>query len=107
MDILAKQCRAARGLLDWTQDKLAERAGVSKRTIVNFERGASMPTRQSMRAIRGAFEAAGIAFINDDEPGVKLRAGTQRARGDGQGQGPDVLPPAPPKSEAHAIVGGR
>lgn len=30
-------CRAARGLLDWTQQDLAERAGVSRSTIKDYE----------------------------------------------------------------------
>ena len=35
------QCRAARGLLDWTQQDLAEACGLSKTAINNFEKGHS------------------------------------------------------------------
>lgn len=34
-----RQCKAARALLGWKQDKLAVKAGISKRTVVRFESG--------------------------------------------------------------------
>ena len=37
--LIPQQCRAARGLLDWTQEELAERADVSRSTIRDFENG--------------------------------------------------------------------
>ena len=37
MEISPRQSRAARGLLDWTQDNLATRAGVSLKTVQDFE----------------------------------------------------------------------
>ncbi len=68
----AMQCRAARGLIDWTQDRLAIEAGVSAFTVRNFEGGKTEPTRATLEVIRRAFEKAGITFIDGDEPGVKL-----------------------------------
>ena len=35
--ITARQCAAARMLLDWTQTDLAEASGASKRAISDFE----------------------------------------------------------------------
>ena len=35
-----KQCKAARALLDWSQEDLSQRAKVAKATIGDFERGA-------------------------------------------------------------------
>lgn len=67
------QCRAARGLLKWTQDDLAEKAGVSVVTVRNFENEKSAPQRASLDVIRRALEAAGVEFINGDAPGVRLR----------------------------------
>jgi transcriptional regulator with XRE-family HTH domain len=67
------QCRAARALLDWKQDKLAERARVGVTTIRNFENGKIAPHRATLDVMRQALEAAGVAFTNGDEPGVKLR----------------------------------
>jgi predicted transcriptional regulator len=67
------QCRAARGLLDWTQDKLCEAAQVSGPTVRNFENGAITPRRASLAAIQRALEDAGVEFTNGNEPGVKLK----------------------------------
>jgi transcriptional regulator with XRE-family HTH domain len=66
-------CRAARSLLNWSQDQLARAAEVSPTTIANFETGKSVPIRSTLKAIQQAFEAAGIEFTNGDEPGVKLK----------------------------------
>jgi transcriptional regulator with XRE-family HTH domain len=68
------QCRAARALLEWSQDHLAEMAEVSPTTIANFETNKSAPLRSTLKAIRQAFEAAGIEFTNGDAPGLRLRS---------------------------------
>jgi transcriptional regulator with XRE-family HTH domain len=67
------QCRAARALLDWKQDTLAEAARVGVTTIRNFENGKIEPHRATLDVMRQALEKAGVAFTNGDEPGVKLR----------------------------------
>ncbi len=68
-------CRAARNLLDLSQQDLAEAAGVGRSTIADFERGARLPTPEKLAAIQAALEAAGVAFIepNGGGPGVRLR----------------------------------
>lgn len=63
--ITIAQCRAARGLLDWTQQDLAEASGLSKTAINNFEKGHSDIKNESLRAIRIAFESADIEFLED------------------------------------------
>jgi len=71
------QCRAARGLLDWTQAKLAEAAGLTLATVVKLERnGRTVPAR-AVQAMRLAFEAAGVEFIpeNGSGEGVRLQKG--------------------------------
>jgi len=71
------QCRAARGLLDWTQAKLAEAAGLALATVVKFERsGRAVPAR-AVQSIQLAFEAAGVEFIpeNGSGEGVRLQKG--------------------------------
>jgi transcriptional regulator with XRE-family HTH domain len=73
-DMTPAQCRAARGLLNWTQERLAKPAGVSIVTVRNFENEKSGSQRASVAAIRSALEAAGVAFTNGGEPGVKLKA---------------------------------
>ena len=69
------QCRAARGLIRWTQPGLAKAAGVSDVTVRKFENDQATPQRTSLDVMRRAFEAAGVIFIetNGEGPGVRLR----------------------------------
>jgi transcriptional regulator with XRE-family HTH domain len=71
--ITASQVRAARGLLDWTQNHLADASGVPRRTLARFELGEGHARRRTMAAIQAAVEAAGVEFTNGDAPGVRLR----------------------------------
>ena len=76
MPLTSEQCRAARALLDWTQDDLAAHAEVSRSTVRGFENGQHELHRGSAAVIRGALEAAGVILIDPDEeagPGVRLR----------------------------------
>jgi len=73
MSISAAQCRAARALLDWSQDQLAENAQVARATIADFERNTRMPIRNNLISIVGALEAAGVAFIPENGEGVGVR----------------------------------
>jgi transcriptional regulator with XRE-family HTH domain len=66
------QCRAARGLLNWTQDKIASAARVSVVTVRNFENEKSTPQRATLDVIQRALEAAGVEFTNGHQPGVRL-----------------------------------
>jgi transcriptional regulator with XRE-family HTH domain len=77
--LVPSQCRAARGLLGWTQSALAMEAGVSRSTVRDFERGRHDLHRSSARQIARALERAGVVLIAPDEmgPGVRLRAGTE------------------------------
>ncbi len=71
------QCRAARALLDWSQQQLADAAGVGVVTVRQLEAGSSQPRRATMDVLRRALEAAGVQFIDaGDVPegsGVVLR----------------------------------
>lgn len=71
------QCRAARGLVDWSQADLASAANVGLSTLRNFEAGRSVPMANNLTAIRAALEAAGVIFVaeNGQGPGVRLRKG--------------------------------
>jgi transcriptional regulator with XRE-family HTH domain len=74
------QCRAARGLLDWSQLKLAEASRIAVATVIRFERnGRPVVAEAAVQSIQRALEAAGIKFIDGDEPGVKLKANGKRA----------------------------
>jgi DNA-binding XRE family transcriptional regulator len=63
------QCRAARALLGWTQAALAERSGVARKTIADFELDQRTLQMRTRRDITGAFIAAGIEFVWDDDDG--------------------------------------
>lgn len=66
-----EQCRAARGLVGWTQQELADACGLSKTAINNFEKGHSDIKADSLKAIRSAFEKADIEFL--DNQGLRRR----------------------------------
>lgn len=72
------QCRAARGLLDWTQQALADASQVGNATIRNFEAGRSTPQRATLTVLRQAFEAAGVEFIPENGGGVGVRLDRNR-----------------------------
>ncbi|WP_368860633.1 helix-turn-helix domain-containing protein [Mesorhizobium sp. GbtcB19] len=69
--ITPAQCRAARALLDWSQQHLADASKIGNATIRNFEGGKSAPQHATLDVLRRALEAAGVEFINGT--GVKLR----------------------------------
>lgn len=70
--ILAAQCRAARGLLGWSQQDLATRAGVGVVTIRQLEAG-HQPRRATLSVVRSAFESSGIEFIDENGGGAGVR----------------------------------
>ena len=73
--ITPEQSRAARGLLGWNQQDLADKAGVGIVTVHQLEAGATQPRRATLEAIRRAFESADVEFIDENGggPGVRLR----------------------------------
>ena len=73
MPLSPAQCRAARALLNWSQEDLVVRSKITKKTIADFERGATQPRAQTLAQITQAFQAAGIEFLNGKGPGVRLR----------------------------------
>jgi ribosome-binding protein aMBF1 (putative translation factor) len=70
-----EQCKAARGLLDWGQADLAEKAAVGVVTVRHFEAGDHTPRRATLDVIKRALEAAGVEFIDENGggPGVRLQ----------------------------------
>ena len=73
---LASQIRGARGLLGWSQKRLADAAGISRITIARVETDQGIEvTQESKAAIQRALEKAGVIFVeeNGDGPGVRLK----------------------------------
>lgn len=60
-------------MLSMTREDLAIASQVSHSALSDFEKCRRQPGHRTLAAIRFAFEAAGIEFIDGDEPGVKLR----------------------------------
>ena len=75
--ITSGQIRAARALLDWTVQNLADQSGVGFTTIVRMESAEGIPPSQAktLDTVRKTIEKAGIEFIGspEDAPGVRLR----------------------------------
>jgi DNA-binding XRE family transcriptional regulator len=74
------QCRAARGLLSWTQDDLARAAAVGIVTVRQFEADKGSPRRSTLSVIQQAFESAGVEFIPENGGGAGVRV--RESRGD-------------------------
>ena len=72
--ITPEQSRAARGLLNWSQDELAKAADKGRNTVRHFEAGRQIPSDETLTAFRGAMEKAGVIFIpsNGEGPGARL-----------------------------------
>jgi hypothetical protein len=75
--LTSQQIRAARALLRWRAEDLAQASAVGVATIRRAEladRETSMTVPNDM-AVRGALEAAGVEFIDENGggPGVRLK----------------------------------
>ena len=73
--ITPAQCRAARGLLKWSQKDLARESEVSDVTIRNFELEKTVPLKGTVIVLKLTLEAAGVEFIpaNGGGDGVRLK----------------------------------
>jgi transcriptional regulator with XRE-family HTH domain len=70
------QLRAARGLIGWSREQLAEASGTFVNTVKLFENGRSDPKRSTLIAWRTAIAKAGVEFTDETDehgPGVRLR----------------------------------
>jgi len=73
MSLEPSQSRAARGLLDWSQTRLARESNLSESTIRDFEKGRRVPSVNNLAAIKRALQDAGVELLNQGNPGVRLR----------------------------------
>lgn len=81
--ITARQIHAARKLLDWTQQRLADKAVVAVSVVRRIERGQTDPRPGTIAAIEIALARAGVIFIPSDGrqgEGVRLAKGLQSTR---------------------------
>lgn len=80
MEIVRQQCRAARALLDWSQDDLAIHARIAKKTIASFELGDSLPRADTLNRLRSALEKGGVEFIDENGGGAGVRLAKPRRK---------------------------
>ena len=74
--ISSLQIRAARSMLRWSAEVLAQKSGIGSATIKRYELADGVPNAnlKTLMAIKTTLEQAGIEFIGqpDDRPGVRL-----------------------------------
>lgn len=83
MSITGPQARAARALVEWPRDRVAQLSGVSVETIADFETVRVDPGDAARDAIRAALEQGGAVFIDEDGGdgrGVRLKFARKDAR---------------------------
>ncbi len=76
--ITARQIKAARALLGWSQQALADKAIVSLNAVTRLERGQVDSRLSTLRAVEHALIKGGIELIPAEEKGegVRLRKPT-------------------------------
>lgn len=79
--LTGSQIRAARGLLHWTSEQLAEASGVHYASISRAEQHDGVPPvrASTLVAIKVALESGGVVFLEEGVtreggPGVRLRS---------------------------------
>ncbi|MGV7030527.1 hypothetical protein [Methylobacterium symbioticum] len=69
-------------LLDWTQDELARKARVVRRTIAMLETGGCRTRQRNVRAVLAALQAGGIRFACNADGEISLIDANAKADGD-------------------------
>jgi predicted transcriptional regulator len=73
MVVTSRQVRAARALLDWSQQQLADAAIVSLNALIRLERGQVDSRVSTLNAVVRALAKAGVEFIPADAKGEGVR----------------------------------
>lgn len=68
------QMRAARALLEWSIDALAEKAGIHRNTVLRAEKGEA--TAPTLALLQLTLEKAGVTFIERNGGGEGVRLAT-------------------------------
>jgi transcriptional regulator with XRE-family HTH domain len=77
--ITPRQIRAARALLGWSQQKLADKAIVSLNAVTRWERGEVDARMSTLTALERALTKAGVEFIPADQKGEGVRLTSPKA----------------------------
>ncbi|MBS0470956.1 MAG: helix-turn-helix transcriptional regulator [Proteobacteria bacterium] len=67
------QIRAARALLRWSQQDLADKAIVSINAVTRLERDEVDPRMSTVSAVEKALTKAGVSFLSNDKMGEGVR----------------------------------
>jgi transcriptional regulator with XRE-family HTH domain len=82
--ITGMQIRSARAALRWTMQELADKAGITARTIKRFEAVDAVPPSRSstLTDVKTVLESAGIEFIGSptDRPGIRVVSPRQSSK---------------------------
>ena len=71
--LTSTRCQAARGLLQWTRERLASEAGLDVGRVVAFELDQAPADPATIAALTGALEAAGVIFAGADDDDILMR----------------------------------
>jgi predicted transcriptional regulator len=71
--ISPRQIRAARALLGWSQQELADKAIISLNALTRLERGSVDSRLSTLTAVHKALLKAGIEFLPADDRGEGVR----------------------------------
>jgi len=73
------QCRAARGLLDWSQDVLAVVARLEPEAVELYERGEGMLSTPDLVQLGAAFNNVGVIAVAEYRAGEGVRFNRARS----------------------------
>jgi predicted transcriptional regulator len=77
--VTARQIRAARALLGWSQQQLADKAIVSLNAVARLEKGVVDSRISTVLAIQKSLVKAGIEFLDPDVKGEGVRLKSPKA----------------------------
>lgn len=66
------QCRSGRAMAGLSQEALAVRSGITRKSLHLFEASARVMHPNNLRVVRAALEEAGVEFIDGERPGVRM-----------------------------------
>ncbi|WP_407975686.1 XRE family transcriptional regulator [Brucella pseudogrignonensis] len=71
--ITGPQCRAARALVEFSRERLAQLSGIDTGTIEQFERKLGTPSYKQIQALQDTLEKVGAQFIWENGGGLGVR----------------------------------
>jgi len=73
--VTGRQLKAARALVGWEQKELAKKSRVAISTVRRMESfdGEVGARTSTLWLVQKALERAGVEFLNDGQPGVRMR----------------------------------